>query len=92
MTYVYYKKLLKKYENDIPWLNQRTIKNLVNDFERKHASASVTAPVPTGNPVNESVPTENPITEYVITENAATSSVFTENTVTTSVTTDNLVT
>ena len=39
MSYGYNPKLIKEYKNIIPWINQKTIKKRVNDFEKKHASA-----------------------------------------------------
>ena len=61
MAYGYYPKLLKQYENILPWLNQTTIGNQVVNFKNKRASTYVTASVPTDNTVTASVNTENTV-------------------------------
>ena len=62
--------------------NERTTKNQVNDFEKKRASAFLTASV------TASVTTENYFTAYVSTENSITAYIPTDVSVTASVTTD----
>ena len=67
----------------------KTIKNQVNDFEKKRASSSVTefvtASVPTENNITAYVPTDDPVTAYVPTK---ISYVPTDNPVSASVPTD----
>ena len=69
MAYGYYPKLLKEYKNVLPWLNQTTIENWVNNFEKKRASifvtTYVTASVTTDNFITTSFPTDNTITSSI---------------------------
>ena len=83
MLYGCYLKLLKEYENILPWINQKTIKYQVKVFEKKYES------VPTDYTINTSVPTENPVTESITTENHVTESVPTDYPITASVPTAN---
>ena len=74
----YYPKLLKEYKNICPWLNQITIENRVNLFDKKRASAfvaaSITASVLVDNSVTASVSTENSVTASVPTDYPVTAS------------------
>ena len=53
MVYGYYPKILKEYGISLPQINQTNIKNRVISFEKKRAYSSVTASVPTDNPVSD---------------------------------------
>ena len=65
MAYGYYPKLLKQYENVLPWLNQSTIGNQLVYFKKKRASTYVIVSVPTDNIVTASVNTENTVSVSV---------------------------
>ena len=65
MAYGYYPKLIKQYENVLPWLNQTTIGNQLVYFKNKRASTYVIASISTDNTVTASVNTENTLFVYV---------------------------
>ena len=65
MAYGYYPKLLKQYENVLPWLNRTTIGNQLLYFNKKCASTYVTASVPNDNTLNASFNTENTLSVSV---------------------------
>ena len=66
MSYGHFLKLLREYENILPWINQKTSEYRIKFFEKKCAS------VTTDHPITASVPTANPVAEYVTSENPVT--------------------
>ena len=66
MSYGYDTKMLKEYENNFPWINQKSIQYWLKVSDKKCASVPtdypITAYVTTANPITESVPSENPVT------------------------------